>query len=438
MSTILTGTPSNVTTPLSAAITSLANNGSGAIRVATSTPHLFGNGDALVQLSSFGGGLSSLNGTVWVIAVIDPSHFDLVGSTFTSSGTGVATDYSITPSVQVPTDGDPFSAQLSGLLSAYQALLDRTQWLAQHSLDPSTTPGGPRNVIASAVTISGSVAVIGTGAFLVQKAAGVFVTVAGGITTIAAGAIQPGVASGIQSNVLHGISAGVAGGIFDGGTAGGIVATVPGGISDGGTAGGIAATVTNGISSKASGGGIALDGGTNDWIQLSPSGGGRSLSIVYPLLQFGSAAGWFQFQGGITGPGTTTQAYFPIIRPYPGATINSVSLIFKVSGPHSVVPANFPKLEVYMFSLIAGSPPAQLWLSSTHSKGPTAGSGAAWDASGNLQSYTYTCDQNNTNIDTTQTMFAVQLTDENGANSVAGNLYYALEVSYNITAQRMS
>lgn len=123
MSAVLTGSASNVTTPLVASVVSLANNGSGAIRVQTSLPHLFGNGDTAAMICG-----PSLQGQ-FVITVIDSTHFDLVGSTFTSTATGSATDLSLTPQIQCPSDGDAFSAQLSGLLSAYQGTLDRTQFL---------------------------------------------------------------------------------------------------------------------------------------------------------------------------------------------------------------------------------------------------------------------------------------------------------------------
>ena len=119
MPIILQGNPANVTTPLSATITALGNNGAGAVRVTTAAPHLFGQGDT-VQIAT-----SVLTGT-FTIAVIDASHFDLVGSVFTSTSTGTATDQSLTPAVQVPLDGDTGSLQGSGLLSAMQAFMDRS------------------------------------------------------------------------------------------------------------------------------------------------------------------------------------------------------------------------------------------------------------------------------------------------------------------------
>lgn len=125
MSTIIQGTASNITTPLFATVTALANNGSGAVRVTTSAPHLFGNGDTVNMSSSL---LGTAQGE-WVITVIDATHFDLVGSTFVSTGTGSAADISLTPPFVTPTDGDAASLSLSGVLSSFQNLADRTQYL---------------------------------------------------------------------------------------------------------------------------------------------------------------------------------------------------------------------------------------------------------------------------------------------------------------------
>ena len=126
MSDVLTGTPSNCAAQLAATITGLANNGSGAVRVTTAAPHLFGNGDCVRVVTTPTTG-------EFVIAVIDAQDFDLVGSTFTATGTGTATDMSLTPQILVPTDGDTFSLQLSGMLSALQGILDRTQNLELRS-----------------------------------------------------------------------------------------------------------------------------------------------------------------------------------------------------------------------------------------------------------------------------------------------------------------
>ncbi len=132
MSVNLTGDSSIITTPLVATVTSLANNGSGAIRVTTSAPHFFGQDPGRA-----GDTVQIVTGVVvgsFAITVIDATHFDLIGSTFTSTSTGIATDQALTPSAQCPTDGDTFSAQLSGLLSSQQLILSRTQYLQKQAI----------------------------------------------------------------------------------------------------------------------------------------------------------------------------------------------------------------------------------------------------------------------------------------------------------------
>lgn len=126
MSTIQTGNPANVTTPLVRTIVSMADNGAGLIRVQTSAPHLFGQSDRVVINNP--GHVFPGEG-IYPIIAIDPTHFDCVGSAFSGTSTGFATDCSLTPQVQLPSDGDPTNAQLSGLLSAYQAILDRLQYI---------------------------------------------------------------------------------------------------------------------------------------------------------------------------------------------------------------------------------------------------------------------------------------------------------------------
>jgi hypothetical protein len=121
MSIIINGNAGNVTTPLTATVTALANNGAGAIRVTTSSPHHFGSSDLVLMAAGPAQG-------AFGITVIDATHFDLIGSTYTTTGTGTATDTSLTPAIQFPTDGDAASMQL-GLLSGLQGLADRTQYL---------------------------------------------------------------------------------------------------------------------------------------------------------------------------------------------------------------------------------------------------------------------------------------------------------------------
>ena len=151
MSIVLNGNPGNVTTPLTATITALSNNGSGEIRVTTSAPHLFGPNDYVtIAVGAF----------TWTfqITVIDGTHFDLNGSVYNATDTGTATDASLTPQVFVPTDGDTFSQQLSGALSSIQALLDRDQFIA-HQIQAIATPSGNAFAFYAALTTSTVLAV---------------------------------------------------------------------------------------------------------------------------------------------------------------------------------------------------------------------------------------------------------------------------------------
>jgi hypothetical protein len=141
MGLVLSGTTSNVTTPLTATVTAIASGTGGVWRVQTSAPHLFGSpqgggtGD-LVQLAVT---IASVPVVAFgFITVIDATHFDVAGTTYTATGTGTATDLSITPQFLVPTDADSFSLQISGMLSALQCLADRTQYL-QHKQPSSVS-----------------------------------------------------------------------------------------------------------------------------------------------------------------------------------------------------------------------------------------------------------------------------------------------------------
>lgn len=129
MSTIITGNAANVTTPLHATILS-AVAGSGITTCTTTAPHLFGGNDIILVTGATG--MTGLNAQ-WTITVTGSTTFTvpsaLSGTYGASSATAV--DYSMTPQIQVPSDGDPTNVQLSGLLSGLQALADRTQFLAE-------------------------------------------------------------------------------------------------------------------------------------------------------------------------------------------------------------------------------------------------------------------------------------------------------------------
>jgi hypothetical protein len=150
MSTVLNGNAANITTPLASTVIGLANNGSGAYRVQTSAPHHYATNDTV--------GIKTTGVTgAFAITVIDATHFDLVGSTFGSGTVGASPtcyDHSITPQVQVPTDGDTASLQMSGMLSTIAHLLDRTAFLATHGsgFQESTFTGSGTYVVPDGCT----------------------------------------------------------------------------------------------------------------------------------------------------------------------------------------------------------------------------------------------------------------------------------------------
>ena len=137
MSLIITGKASNVTSPLAATITGITSS-SGWL-VATAAAHHYGDGDTVHMVVTVSGTTYDF---LCTIAVIDATHFKIASSlpgTIGSlvGGTGTATDLSLTPQIQVPTDGDTFSLQLSGMLSALQGVIDRTQALKLMMVSPT-------------------------------------------------------------------------------------------------------------------------------------------------------------------------------------------------------------------------------------------------------------------------------------------------------------
>ena len=262
---VLTGTASAVTSPLTATILSLSNNGSGAVRVLTSAPHLFGNGDT-VRISDIGHLIGD-----YVITVVGSTTVDLVGSTDTSTGTGTAKDLSLTPQVQVPIDGMTGSLQQSGMISTFRAILDRTQALMAQIValwqgkstggagyseqtfgyngtglgGTPTADSGATGVIGTAGTGSGNSGVAGFGPFG---------TVGQGTGAAGIGLAGSGSGTGAGLNVSgdsrgNGLGASITGT----GTEGGAVIT-------GGTAGGDGATITAGTGSGGDGAEITGDG----------------------------------------------------------------------------------------------------------------------------------------------------------------------------------
>jgi len=126
MSTTYNGNPSNISNTLMATVSGAANNGSGLIRITTSAAHYFSTYDTVVVASV--GGVPAADGT-WTITVIDATHFDLIGSTFSGTYTsgGTAEDISLTPPAQLPSDGE--AGTVESIEASIQNLFDRSQFI---------------------------------------------------------------------------------------------------------------------------------------------------------------------------------------------------------------------------------------------------------------------------------------------------------------------
>lgn len=220
-----------------------------------------------------------------------------------------------------------------------------------------------------------------------------------GVTTISGtGQIKAGVASGVLSNIAGGIATGVAGGIQP--------------------------NIAAGIRSNVVGG-IQLTGGSTDYPTFSPSRT-RTITASSRELAIGLATGWTP-QSNIpilNAPATNVIQMLNLTRfMHHGATLSSLA-VYLFTSVHTSLPTTFPGINVFAFPTGAGS---ALQMSSTGAQYAAPGSLAAW--SNLYTSWTYTANQNNV-IDTTQYSYYALLTDENGANSVAGNQYYNLQFNF--------
>jgi hypothetical protein len=154
MTTIYSGLPGNVTTPLVRGVNGATNVGGG-IKISTSSAHLFSTADIVTCADV--GGVPNANGT-FAITVVDSTHFTLNFSTFAGAYTsgGTATDYSLTPAATLPSDGEQVTA--SSILDSVQLLLDRTQYLAtllRRTTTLLTVPANPFNLSYAANWIVG-------------------------------------------------------------------------------------------------------------------------------------------------------------------------------------------------------------------------------------------------------------------------------------------
>lgn len=166
MSTIYTGNPANVTTPLVVStFTGVTGAAISPIVITTPTNHLYATNDS-VTVSGVTGNTAA-NGTFSII-VLSPTTFSLTGTTgnYAYTGGGTSSNNSLTPQFTIPSDGDAFNAAAFNV--PYQAIADRTQFLASKLIVvPSLTV-----LAAIPAPASGSVRhVVGQGLYTFQPSA---------------------------------------------------------------------------------------------------------------------------------------------------------------------------------------------------------------------------------------------------------------------------
>jgi len=79
---VISGGGSGFTAPVTTNVTGTANNGSGAIRLTVTSSAAYSSGQVAIVANVIG--TTEANGS-WVIAVIDATHIDLVGSTYVNA-----------------------------------------------------------------------------------------------------------------------------------------------------------------------------------------------------------------------------------------------------------------------------------------------------------------------------------------------------------------
>jgi hypothetical protein len=176
-----------------------------------------------------------------------------------------------------------------------------------------------------------------------------------------------------------------------------------------------------------SNGQIVLGGGSNDWVTFSSS---RSRTIRfgfnYELAGY-ATTGWKSDASSTPRLISTAVADEMVIQIplHDGATLTSIKVFHEIDSSH--LPATKFNAEVFRI-YSSGTAPSSLC-----SGGPTYSDGAnATDYydSGNIKTMTITCDQNNVLDRSSVAAFVVNIKEESGASSVAGNLVYGFEATY--------
>lgn len=154
-----------------------------------------------------------------------------------------------------------------------------------------------------------------------------------------------------------------------------------------------------------------------------------SLTPVSRIFSGGTITSSAIVQGQATGTVCSTLLQVPH-----NATLTQVKAYIKVSTGHNPgpgVPANLPSISIQRLRASTGVLTDFLNAGDPVLFTPAPANEAAWYAAGAIQSWTYTCTQNNL-VDRTLYHFVMSITDETGANSVSGNLYYGYEATFTL------
>jgi len=183
----------------------------------------------------------------------------------------------------------------------------------------------------------------------------------------------------------------------------------------------------------------------SDFPVLSSTHTGRSYTTRFPIAAYPLYSSSTVTNGDDDGIGVYYAwsavggvGYLMLNNLHRAATIDSVSVWFEAATGHTDFPidSDRPSVEVVRAGTYLSTVAASTYdsLSSTGAQYLTMPSDVD-DYNGNVYKITCTCDQNNTLPTVTdQYLYYVIIRDENGANAVAGNKFFAIDVTYSAIA----
>ncbi len=149
-------------------------------------------------------------------------------------------------------------------------------------------------------------------------------------------------------------------------------------------------------------------------------------------FSYGAAGNWAPlYSGGLLCGVVGSTWVIPLIKVHNGATLSSISISFRVGSSH--LPATGPSIQMLRVNAVTS---VNSYMSNTN---PTQyyslpGNANAYYNNGNINTLTFTCNENNV-IDNTTYEYILVLVDESGSGSAGGNTYYSPVCSFtNITS----